>query len=95
MIGWWWGEMNRNYSLVNMSKYQSAQTLSTKALEIYNTELKPIMPGNATAFANNLESALVQLNDAVRNNGSPMNIMMIVHMQVHPNLLETFGLELQ
>jgi ElaB/YqjD/DUF883 family membrane-anchored ribosome-binding protein len=89
------GEMNRNYSLVNMSNYQSAQALSTKALEAYNTELKPIISGSATAFATNLENALTQLNDAIRNKASPMDIMMIVHMQVHPNLLQTFGLGLQ
>jgi hypothetical protein len=39
-----------------------------------------------------LENALTQLNDAIRNKISPMEIMMIVHMQVHPNLLQTFGL---
>jgi hypothetical protein len=44
------------------------------------------------AFATNLENALTQLNDAIRNKISPMDIMMIVHMQVHPNLLQTFGL---
>ena len=89
------GEMNRDYSLVNMSNYQSAQALSTKALEAYNTELKPIISGSATAFTTNLENALTQLNDAIRNKASPMDIMMIEHMQVHPNLLQTFGLGLQ
>jgi hypothetical protein len=86
-------EMNRNYSLVNMSNYQSAHALSNKTLEIYNTELRPIISGSA--FATNLENALVQLNDAVRNKSSPMDIMMIVHIQVHPNLLQAFGLESQ
>jgi hypothetical protein len=78
-----------------MSSYQSAQALSIKALEMYNTELKPGISGRATAFATNLENALLQLNDAIRNKSSPMDIMMIVHMQVHPNLLQTFGLALQ
>jgi hypothetical protein len=64
-------------------------------LEIYNTELKPIISGDATAFATNLENALTQLNDAIRNKSSPMDIMMIAHTQVHPNLLQTFGLGLQ
>jgi hypothetical protein len=70
-------DVNRN-SLANMSNYQSAQALSVKALDIFNTELKPIIPADATAFATNLENALVQLNNAIRNKSSPMDIMMIV-----------------
>jgi hypothetical protein len=88
-------EISRNNSLVNVSNYQSAHALSNKALETYNTELKPIISGGTTAFATNLENALTQLNDAIRNKSSPMDIMMIVHMQVQPNLLQTFGLGLQ
>jgi hypothetical protein len=87
-------DVNRN-SLVNMSNYQSAQALSVKALDIFNTELKPIIPADATAFATNLENALIQLNNAIRNKSSPMDIMMIAHMQIHPNLLQIFGLGLQ
>jgi hypothetical protein len=85
-------EMSRNNSLVNMSNYQTAQVLSTKALEIYNTELKPVIPASATAFATNLENALTELNDAIKNKSLPMDIMMIAHTQIHPNLLQTLGL---
>jgi hypothetical protein len=89
------GEMSGNYSLVNMSNYQTSQVLSTKALEIYNTELKPVIPAGAIAFATNLENALTELNDAIKNKSSPMDVMMIAHTQIHPNLLQTFGLGLQ
>jgi hypothetical protein len=89
------GEINRNYSLVNMSNYQTSQELSIKALEIYNTDLKPIIPVGAATFATNLENALTELNDAIGNRRSPMDIMMIAHMQIHPNLLQTFRLGLQ
>jgi hypothetical protein len=89
------GEMSRNNLLVNMSNYQTAQVLSAKALEIYNTELKPFVPAGATAFATNLEDALTELNDAIKNKSLPMDIMMIAHTQIHPNLLQTFGLGLQ
>jgi hypothetical protein len=89
------GEMNRNYSLVDTSDFQTAQALSIKALETYNTDLKPIIPAGATPFTTNLENALTELNDAIRNKRSPMDIMMIAHMQIHPNLLQTFRLGLQ
>ncbi|MFY9566373.1 MAG: hypothetical protein WAQ29_08490, partial [Nitrososphaeraceae archaeon] len=85
----------RNYSLVDMTDYQSALTLATKAQDIFKTELKPIAPGNSSAFAVNLENGLTQLNNAIKNKASPMDIMMIVHTQIHPNLLEAFNLKLR
>jgi hypothetical protein len=86
-------ETNRNYSLVDIIDYQSAQALAAKALEIFNVELKPMAPDNTKAFVTNLESGLTQLNSSIRSKASPMDIMMIVHTQIHPNLLEAFSLE--
>ena len=86
-------ETKRNYSLVGITDYQSAQTLAAKALEIFNVELKPMAPNNTTAFVANLENGLIQLNSSIRSKASPIDIMMIVHTQIHPNLLETFSLE--
>jgi hypothetical protein len=86
---------DRNYSLVDITDYQSAQALTAKALEIFNVELKPMAPNNSSAFITNLENGLSKLNDSIRNKASPMDIMMIVHMQIHPNLLEAFNLPLR
>jgi hypothetical protein len=85
----------RNYSLVDMTDYQSAQSLATKAQDIFKTELKPIAPGNSSALAVNLEKGLMQLTNAIKNKVSPMDLMMIVHTQIHPNLLEAFNLKLR
>jgi hypothetical protein len=87
--------MNRNYSLVDMTDYQSAQALATKAQEIFNTELKPIAPGNASTFITNLENGLTQLNNSIKNKASSMDVMMIVHTQIHTSLLEAFNLKLR
>jgi hypothetical protein len=91
------GEMNMDYSLVNMSDYQSAQALATKASEIFNTELKltTMNNKNVTAFVTNLEKGLTQLNVSISKKTSPLDVMMIVHTQIHPNLLEAFNLELR
>jgi hypothetical protein len=86
---------DRNYSLVDITDYQSAQALATKALEIFNTKLKPIAPNNSSAFITNLENGLTELSDLIQRKVSPLDIMMIVHMQVHPNLLEAFNLPLR
>ena len=87
--------MNRNFSLVDITDYQSAQALATKAQEIFNTELKPIAPGNTSIFITNLENGITQLNNSIKNKASPMDVMMIVHTQIHPNLLEAFNLKLR
>jgi len=85
----------RNYSLVDIIDYQSAQALATKAQDIFKAELKPIASGNSSAFVVNLENGLTQLNDSIKNKASPMDVMMIVHTQIHPNLLEAFNLKLR
>jgi hypothetical protein len=86
---------DRNYSLADITDYQSAQALATKALEIFNTKLKPIAPNNSSAFITNLENGLTELSDLIQRKVSPLDIMMIVHMQIHPNLLEAFNLPLR
>jgi len=92
-------EKNMGYSLVNMSDYQSAQALATKASEIFNTKLKHMTMSNnnknVTAFVTSLENGLTQLNDSISKKASPLDIMMIVHTQIHPNLLEAFNLQLR
>lgn len=86
---------DKNYSLVGITDYQSAQALTTKAQEILNTKLEPMAPNNSSAFITNLENGLTQLSDLIQSKSSPMDIMMIVHMQIHPNLLEAFNLPLR
>lgn len=90
--------INRNYSLVNITDYQSAQALATKALEMFDSKLKEIAlnnnnKSNQSIFVTNLETGISQLNNSIKNKASPLEIMMIVHTQIHPNLLEIFDLE--
>jgi hypothetical protein len=92
------GEMNMGYSLANMSDYQSAQALATKASEIFNTKIKNTTMDNnknVTAFITNLENGLAQLNNSISKKASPLDVMMIVHTQIHPNLLQAYNLQLQ
>jgi hypothetical protein len=90
-------EMNIGYSLVNISDYQSAQALVVKASKIFNDNLKfnDINNKNTTRYITNLENGLIQLNNLIEKKDSPINVMMIVHTQIHPNLLEAFGLQLR
>ena len=86
---------NKSYSLVNVTDYQSAQALAKKALEVFNNELKDLASTNKTYSAIKLEEGLKQLSNLIDNKSSPIDIMMIGHTQVHPNLQAAFNLQLQ
>jgi hypothetical protein len=90
-------ELNDRYSLVNVSDYQSAQALVVKASNIFNDKLKftEIDNKNITRYITNLENGLTQLNNLVAKKDSPLNAMMTVHTEIHPNLLEAFSLQLR
>ena len=89
------GSENKKYTLVDMADYQSAQALAAKAQGIFDNELKPIASNKSSAFITNLENGLAQLNNSVEDKAFPMDIMMIVHTQIHPNLLEAFNSKLR
>jgi hypothetical protein len=59
------------------------------------SNIKPMAPNNSSAFISNLENGLTQLNASIKNKASPMDIMMIVRTQIHPNLLEAYSLRLE
>jgi hypothetical protein len=82
-------EINRNYSLVNAADYQSAQALIIRAQEKFESE-RALAPSNVTGSISQLEDNLMRLSEAIRSRTSPMNVMMIVHTQIHPNLLKAF-----
>ena len=89
--------MSDGYSLVNVSDYQSAQALTIKASEIFNNKLKStnMNDKNVTVFITNLENGLTQLNNLIAKKDSPLDVMTVVHTQIHPNLLEAFSLQLR
>jgi len=82
-------------SLINMGDYQSAQGLAAKSLEVFDNYLYHMMSNYETSdYRNNLESGLIQLNSSIKDKASPMDIMMIVHSQIHPNLIGAFDIKL-
>jgi hypothetical protein len=85
---------NKNYTLVDTADYQSAQALATKAIEIFNSELRS-SNGNVTSPIAKLEDGLMQLNNSIKNKASPMDVTIIGHTQVHPNLQAAFNLQMK
>jgi len=87
--------MNTNKPIVNMANYQSAKGMAEKLLDIFNKELKPIISQNGTStYGTNLESGIMQLVNSIDSKVSPTDIMMIVHTQIHPNLIKAFDLQI-
>ena len=85
---------NKNYTLVDIANYQSAQALARKCIEIFNNELRS-SNGNVTNSIAKLEDGLTQFNNSIKNRASPMDVTMLSHSQVHPNLQAAFNLQLK
>ena len=86
-----------NNIIVNLANYHTAQALFGKAQQILNKDLKPITAeptSNVTTFIIKLDNGLIELGNAVNNGAAPMDVMMIVHTQVHPNLQKAYNLQL-
>jgi len=88
-------EMDNGYQLIHIADYQTGQALAKKGLVFFNSDLRHMANNNKAIFVNNLEKGLEHLNNSIENKGSPTEIMMIVHTEIHPNLLEAFNLELR
>ena len=89
------GGMDNGYQLIHIADYQTAQALAKKGLDFFNSDLRHMANNNKEIFVNNLEKGLNHLNNTLENKGPPTEIMMIVHTEIHPNLLEAFNLELR
>jgi hypothetical protein len=84
--------------LINITDYQTAQVLAMKAQELFNSQLMntSLAEGSGTAdqSIDNIAAAIQELVTSIDRKASPMDIMMIVHTKVHPNLVTAFGLQL-
>jgi hypothetical protein len=82
-------------TILNAADYQSAQALAIKAKLIFNKNLKPIAARNATDANLELEKDFDQLKNAIDNKAPIIDIMRIVHVQIHPLLITTYNLQLK
>jgi hypothetical protein len=86
---------NNNVIIKNITEYQTAQSLTAKAQDILNKNLKPIAPPNASSAHTQIEKDLNQLKTSIDNKAPFMDIMKIVHVQIHPILITTYNLPLK
>jgi hypothetical protein len=88
---------NRNTILKNMTDHQTAQSLAAKAQDILNKNLKPLAAAatKVTAANTQVEKDLGQLKSAIDNRAPFMDVMKIVHLQLHPTLITAYNLQLK
>ena len=87
---------SNNESIINMVNYQSANGSAHKLLDIFNEELKPLIlsKNDSSSLGTNLENGIVHLIDSIKHRAAPMEIMTIVHSQIHPSLAKAFDLQI-
>lgn len=83
-------------SIINMANYQSALGYANKLLDIFNKELKPIITSKdeSSILSTNLENEIIHLINLIEHRATPIEIMTIVHSQIHPKLVEAFDLQI-
>lgn len=90
---------NSNDTLINTTDYQTAQALAMKVQELFDNQImnSSLSEGSETAdqTINSVSAALGDLVTSIDGKASPMDIMMIVHTRIHPNLMTAFGLQLE
>ena len=79
-------------TIVNTAAYQSAQALTDTAQVMFNN-LKSISPSSASTYLDKTGNALTSLKQAIDSKESGNDVMMIVHMQIHPNLISAFNIQ--
>ncbi len=87
--------MNQSPATIkNLTAYQTAESLADVAQQVFDKNLKPIAPANATKYNSNIMNYLDQLKNAVNNKSSFVNVMELVHGKLHPTLITAYSLKL-
>ena len=81
-------------AIKNLTAYQTAESLTNVAQQVFDKNLKPIVPSNSTNSNANIANYLEQLKNAVNNKSSFMNVVELVHIGLHPALIGAYNLRL-
>ena len=89
--------ISTNNSIFNYADYETAKALLVEIKNIFENHLKS-SSNNATSQSiipiSKLEKDLEKLTNIIHhNNGSPAEVMELVHLQIHPSLQKGFGLQ--
>ena len=87
-------------TLVNITAYQQAQGLAMRAQQIFNNDLDYRSSSSSAstdtiAAVNKIGSDLIDLKNAIDSKAPAMDVMKIVHGDIHPALLISYKLQLR
>ena len=91
--------LSTNNSRFNYADYETAKALLVEIKDIFQNHLKSSSSNNAIGSQSvndisKLEKDLKKLSNLINNNnGSPAEVMELVHLQIHPSLQTAFGLQ--
>lgn len=82
--------------IVNITDYQTAKILASRAQEVFNSELTNASSAGITGkVIKDIATALQELTTSIGDKAPAMEVMMIVHTKIHPNLITAFNLPLK
>jgi hypothetical protein len=92
-------EDNLNYAnIINLDNYRSAQKLSELVSMIFNNQLVPVstlLNNTNRTTVNTIHESLNILEYLVDNKASAQDMMMLVHVKIHPALQAAYNLKLK
>ena len=87
---------SNNNPLFNYANYETAKALLVEIKDIFENRLKSSnnITNQSIDILLTLEKDLEKLSNLINNNnGSPAEVMELVHLQIHPSLQTEFGLQ--
>jgi hypothetical protein len=87
---------NGTLPITNQEKYKTSHEYAKRALELFYVKLSTHGTKEDTNSVANaqIEKGLRELINAIENKADPMEIKMIVHTKIHPNLQIAYNLKL-
>jgi len=80
---------------LQMTEYHTAQALAGIAEEVFRKDLNPIAPSTLKAANTEIQNDLNQLKTAIDNKAPFIDVMKIVHIEMHPTLITAYNLQLK
>jgi hypothetical protein len=82
----------RNTTIVSTANYQSAQAFAKRAQEMYQQIRSKAISGSDDALKK-IDGAFPDFISAIDKKASAMDVMKIAHLQIHPNLMTAYNLQ--
>jgi hypothetical protein len=76
----------------NETSSESGNAATTDNVTVMTQQEQQTFTGNLTSNIDELESRLILLRDNIENKASPTEVMTTAHLQIHPLLMQMFGL---